>query len=152
MSYKIPKAGRDNSDPCVLVTGQPTRREHATAGVVDGGKVVTGAARAAIAGHGGGRDKRTQREFAPHPSTSLSQISGDPARGFSSTNAKLAPHPIVASNPTGKPTKAPAVAWGMRTRDLSPHDPAHGDAVLREAAMCGSAQMPGECHHSICKK
>jgi hypothetical protein len=133
----IPKARHEGQG----VT-QPTRRDHPTAGVVDGGRVVQSPA-VAIEGFGGGKPKNVQTEFSPHPSTTRAQLSG---RGFSVDSRKLPPAPVVANDGTGKPTVAPPVSWGM---DAAPrrHKAADGDAVLLEALPSGSV-YPRERPHS----
>jgi hypothetical protein len=126
---------------------QSTRRDHPTGAVENGGEVVQSPA-AAIEGFGGGRPKNVQTEFAPHPSTTADQLAH--GRGHATAKAQPPAAPLVNLDGTGKtprPTRAPAVSWGHESAPGG-HDPAMGDAILKEAIPAGSLRLAGEVPHS----
>lgn len=104
-----------------------------------------------VQGEGVGRPKRTQKEFALHPSSTLAQ-----ARGRAHPVPGVDPMaPLRADNDRGKPTPRPEVTFGARgpinsscPSRTAHHSPELGDAVLDEAHM--NTRLLGERHHSCC--
>jgi hypothetical protein len=129
-----------------------TRREHSTATVQDGGKVVVGP-NANIEGFGGGRPKSVQTQFAAHPSTPFRQLAGNPGNGHSVTSQTLPPVPIRADNNSGKrfdPAPSHSSVKGPRVGGYTQQDcEGHGAsiALCDEAVHSGSSRMPGEQPH-----
>jgi hypothetical protein len=104
-----------------------------------------------------GLPKRTQREYAPHPSTTVAQRQpGGRAHPVPGLDPMA---PLRAVNSTGKDTPTPDVTFGAHGRKYSApgdasvgsrHAPEIGDALLAEAH-CNN-MLPGEKHHSMTGK
>src|SRR5438045_2265574 len=106
----IPKARHEGQG----VT-EPTRREHPTAHVESGGKVVHSAAQA-IEGFNPNTSPKARVVPGPHNSVTLHQLVGNSANGHASTSAKMPSHPIdPCGDPAGKPTPVCRPSWGMET-------------------------------------
>jgi hypothetical protein len=100
-----------------------------------------------VQGEGIGKPKRTQRDIAPHSSTTVAQLAhgrGHPVVGLDHMA------PVRANLNGGKKTPTPAVTYGAGGRaGGASHGVEIGNAILDEAMFCGSARLPGERHHSV---
>jgi hypothetical protein len=121
-----------------------TRREHTTATVVGGSTILQGTPMNPIDARYSGKPKRTQTEVNAHPSA-CHYLRGCPVSG-------VAPAVDINAHPTTpRPTRAPAVSWGMK----GAHSVSLGNSVLTEgdaAPHTNNLHGHGQPHHSIVTK